>query len=89
MIKVEVTKKFRRELQKFIANNQIRVQLVSSTLKTYLNNPKHPALYTEKLKGSKMWTMRISKSSRIFFTWIDQSTALLIDIGPHDKYRQY
>lgn len=89
MIKIEFTKKFRREHQKFIANNQIIAQQVSSTLRTFLSNPKYPGLHVEKLKGVKIWTIRIDKGNRIFFSWIDQSTALLIDIGPHDKYRQY
>jgi len=43
----------------------------------------------EKLKGSLYWTIRISLSNRIFFIWIDKKTALLIDIGPHDKYRKF
>jgi len=89
MVKIELTKKFRREHQKFIANNQTRARLVSSALRIFLSNPKHPGLHTEKLKGVRMWTMRIDKANKIFFSWIDQSTALLIDIGSHDKYRQY
>lgn len=89
MIKLEITKKFQKEHKKFIVNNKIRAQLASSTLKTFINNPKYPGLHTEKLKGSRVWTIRIDKGNRIFFSWMDSTTALLIDIGPHDKYRQY
>lgn len=55
----------------------------------FVLNPKHTSLNFEKLKGSEVWTIRIDKSNRIFFYWIDDFTALFIDIGKHDKYRKY
>lgn len=54
-----------------------------------MNNPNHPSLNLEKLKGSDYWTIRIDKGNRIFFKWIDKTEALFIDIGKHDKYRKY
>ncbi len=89
MIRLEVTGNFRREHKKFIAKDQIKAQLVSSALRTFAKNPKYSSLHTEKLQGSKIWTIRISKGNRVFFYWINSSTALLVDIGPHDKYRRY
>lgn len=89
MIKVDVTAKFRREHRKFISNNQSNKQSVASTLKIFRENPQHPGLHLEKLSGSTVWTIRVDKGSRIFFYWTDKSTALLLDIGPHDKYRLY
>jgi len=55
----------------------------------FISNPAHPGLKLEKLRGTKIWTIRIDKGNRIFLTWIDKSTALFIDIGQHDKYRKY
>lgn len=89
MIDLDVTEKFRREHRKFILNNAGRKQSVASTLRTFRQNPKHPGLNLEKLQGLGTWTIRIDKGSRIFFNWTNNSTALLIDIGPHDKYRRH
>ena len=66
--------------------------LLNKTIKAvslFVRNPKHPGLKLEKLKGSSFWTIRIDRGNRIFLSWIDKKSALLIDIGKHDKYRRY
>ena len=68
------------------------LDLLNKTIKAvslFVKNPKHPSLNLEKLKGSTVWTIRIDKGNRIFCKWIDESTAIFIDIGEHDKYRKY
>ncbi len=68
------------------------LDLLNKTIKAvslFVKNPKHPSLNLEKLKGSSFWTIRIDRGNRIFFSWINKTTALFIDIGKHDKYRKY
>lgn len=75
--------------KKFLKNNRHLLDKTIKTILLFVKNPKHPSLNLEKLKGTKIWTIRIDKGNRIFFYWIDQSGALFIDIGKHDKYRKY
>lgn len=89
MIIISYSPKYLAARKKFLKNNR---QLLDKTIKAillFVKNPQHPSLNLEKLKGTKIWTIRVDKSNRIFFFWIDQSTALFIDIGKHDKYRKY
>lgn len=89
MIKIEYSTKYLSSRGKFVKNN---LDLLNKTIKAtslFVNNPKHPSLKIEKLKGSLVWTIRIDKGNRIFFYWIDNNTALFIEIGKHDKYRRY
>lgn len=89
MIQVRISQKFKESHKKFIRNNLIRTKSVDSALHYLINNPRHPSLNLEKLKGSKYWTIRIDSSNRIFFVWLEKDIVLLVDIGPHDKYRRY
>lgn len=89
MIKIQYSSRYLSSRKKFLKNN---LELLNKTIKAislFVRNPKHPSLNLEKLKGSRLWTIRIDKGNRIFFFWIDESTALFIDIGKHDKYRRY
>lgn len=89
MIRIEYSSKYISLRGKFVKSN---LDLLNKTIKAislFTKNPKRPSLNIEKLKGSRIWTIRIDKGNRIFFSWIDESTALFIDIGKHDKYRKY
>ncbi len=89
MIIIAYSSKYLAARKKFLKNNS---KLLDKTIKAiflFVKNPKHPSLNLEKLKGTKIWTIRIDTGNRIFFYWIDESTALFIDIGKHDKYRKY
>jgi len=89
MITIQYSSRYLSSRKKFLKNN---TQLLNKTIKTislFASNPKHPSLRIEKLKGSPVWTVRIDKGNRIFFSWINEKTALFIDIGQHDKYRRY
>lgn len=88
-MRIRLSTSYLRALEKFIKNNKNRFDKVKKTLTIFKNNPNHPSLHLEKLSGSEFWTIRIDKGNRIFFSWIDKSTALFIDIGKHDKYRRY
>ncbi len=89
MISLQKTSKYQRERNKFVINSVSKTNALIKTLKIFVSNPRHPSLHLEKLSGSKIWTIRIDKGNRIFFYWIDEKTVLLLDIGPHDKYRRY
>lgn len=89
MINILKTSKYERERDKFAKGNSKAANALIKTLNKFSSNPIHPSLNLEKLKGSKIWTIRIDKGSRIFFVWIDKTTALFLDIGKHDKYRRY
>lgn len=89
MIRVLKTARYERERNKFLKNNTKRTNALIGALDKFVDNPNHPSLNLEKLSGTKVWTIRIDKGNRIFFSWIDKKTALLIDIGKHDKYRRY
>lgn len=89
MITLSKTKRYQAARDIFIKNNLQRGNLLIKILSLFVQNPLHPSLNLEKLKGTKIWTIRIDKGNRIFFMWVDKQTVLLIDIGPHDKYRRY
>ena len=89
MIKIKYSPKYLSERKKFLRNNSKLLNKTIKVLLVFVKNPKHPGLNLEKLKGSHVWTIRIDRGNRIFFSWIDKKTALFIDIGKHDKYRRY
>jgi mRNA-degrading endonuclease RelE of RelBE toxin-antitoxin system len=89
MIRIDYSSRYLSSRKKFLNNN---LDLFNKTIKAislFVKNPTHPSLNLEKLKGSHIWTIRIDKGNRIFFSWVDKSTVLFLDIGKHDKYRKY
>ncbi len=89
MITLQYSSQYLTERKKFLKNNKNLLNQTVKCLKQFSTNPQHPSLNLEKLSGSKIWTIRIDRSNRIFLHYIDENTALLIDIGKHDKYRKY
>lgn len=89
MPNIQYSPRYLSSRKKFLRNNLELLAKTSKAVVLFSKNPKHPSLNLEKLKGSKIWTIRVDKGNRIFFYWIDQSTALFIDIGKHDKYKKY
>ena len=89
MMVLQFSKKYQTELEKYIKGNRKKFDVVKKTLYLFVLNQSHPSLHVEKLKGSTCWTMRLNSGDRIFFLWINKTTVLFVDIGPHDKYRKY
>ena len=89
MARIKYSLKYLSSRKKFLSNNSDLLNKTLKVISLFIKNPKFPGLNLEKLKGSKIWTIRIDKGSRIFFYWVDNFTALFIDIGKHDKYRRY
>lgn len=89
-IKLEYSSHFLSERKKYVKNNQQRFRNYKKTVTFFASIPNHPSLNTEKLKNTKgIYTIRLNKGDRIFFTWTRENVALFIDIGKHDKYRKY
>ena len=88
-MEIDLTPRYYRALRQFVKNNRSNASNIKKCLEILRENPSHPSLNLEKLSGSRLWTARIDKANRIFFFRTDSSTLILIDIGPHDKYRKY
>lgn len=88
-MQIKLSVSYYRALKSFVKNNKINAENIKKTLKLLRENPRHPSLNLEKLKSSSIWTIRIDKGNRIFFSWIDKAIVLFLDIGKHDKYRRY
>ncbi len=54
--------------------------------KIFRKNPFYPSLHTEKLepKNKELWGIRVDKSYRIIFRFVDGNTVLFLTVGPHD-----
>lgn len=75
MITITRSKRFNTEYKKFVKNNTPRAESIIKAV--------------EKLKGSNIWTIRLSEGNRLFFLWINEFVILLVDVGSHDKYKHY
>ena len=62
------------QLERFVKNNRKNAEKVKKANKLFKDDLNHPSLNLEKLKGSKVWTIRIDRGNRIFFSWINEST---------------
>lgn len=89
MIKTEYSLRYLSERKKFLKNNVKALEKTIKAIGIFVQNPKHPSLNLEKLRGTEIWTIRIDQGNRIFFNWISQESVLFIDIGSHDKYRRF
>jgi mRNA-degrading endonuclease YafQ of YafQ-DinJ toxin-antitoxin module len=88
-MQIKLSVGYYRSLKSFVKNNKINAENIKKALSLFRENPHHPSLNLEKLKGSHIWTIRIDKGNRIFFSWIDKTIVLFLDVGKHDKYRRY
>lgn len=89
MITLQYSPRYLTERKKFLKYNPHILKKTVKAIKLLSQNPHHPRLHPEKLRGSKLWAVRIDKGNRIFLSFSDGNTVLLLDIGPHDKYRKY
>ena len=86
---VRLIPRFESARKKFVKHNSRLSQQVQNALIRFVKNPKHPSLRLEKLQGSNIWTIRVDRGNRLFFTWSDSGdTAIFFLVGPHDAYRK-
>jgi mRNA-degrading endonuclease RelE of RelBE toxin-antitoxin system len=79
---------FQNKLRKFTKRNEKLSNAVKITLRKFQDNQNHPSLHLEKLSGSDIWTIRIDRGNRLFFTWSEtKDTAIFFHVGPHDAYK--
>lgn len=89
-LRIEYSNHFIDERKKYIKNNLRRFDDYDRVANLFISNPVHPSLNLEKLQNAKgIYTIRLNRGDRIFFTWKDEDTVLFIAIGKHDKYRKY
>lgn len=89
-LKLEYSNHFLSERKKYVKNSLQRFTNYKKAVTIFVSNPNHPSLNIEKLRNAKgTYTIRLSRSDRIFFVWKEESIAIFIDIGKHDKYRRY
>ncbi|MCL6635154.1 MAG: type II toxin-antitoxin system YafQ family toxin [Peptococcaceae bacterium] len=78
---------FKRSFRKTIENNRYMKKKFVETIGIFVEDPFHPALRTHKLSGrlKGLWAFSIDYDCRVIFMFLDDGSALLIDIGTHDE----
>jgi len=86
MTTIRFEESFSKNLKKFTKNNSNRANAVKKALLLFQQDSKHPSLNAEKLTGTKIWSIRIDRGNRLFFTW-SADVAVFFFVGPHDSYK--
>lgn len=89
-MRLNLTKKFRKESAKLISRNPSLRNKFSETLKLLSENPFDPNLKTHKLKGEleELWSLSLTYELRIIIQFRDINNERFIDlltIGTHDQ----
>ena len=80
-MKITETSRFRKSFEKLDSRLKKKAH---KQFKLFLDNLFYPSLNTEKLepKTSNIWSFRIDKNIRVIFTFTENETVLLLDVGP-------
>jgi len=85
-MKVFPTKSFEKSVKKMTKTER---DLINQALKRFIENPRHPSLHFEKLRGSPYRTIRVNSDIRIALIGEDDDYEL-IEVNHHDViYRRY
>jgi len=85
-MKITVTKGFEKSVKKM---SMIERSLINKALNRFIENPRHPSLHFEKLKGSPYRTIRVNSDIRIALIG-EEDNYELVDVNHHDViYRRY
>lgn len=82
----KLSNRFRKSFRKL----HLRLQeKAAEKISIFEQNPFDPRLDTHKLHGEdqETWAFSITKFYRIKFLFIDEQTAIFLEIGTHDIYR--
>ncbi len=75
--------------KKFTKRDARRVIQIDNAITYFGTDPDHPSLHLERLSGTALWTIRVNRGTRMFFTWSESGdTAIFFFVGPHDTYRR-
>lgn len=85
-MKIYLSKKFKKKLDKFYSQDKKIIELVDKQLSLFKASPTHPSLRLHKISRKKLddWSITIKGNLRIIFTFY-QEGILLVDIGSHDE----
>jgi len=86
-MKIVETNRFRKSFEKL--DQQTRKK-AHKQFQLFFRDLFHPSLHTEKLKPkqSNIWSFRVDRNFRVIFTFLNQETILVLDVGPHDIYKK-
>lgn len=83
MYKVELTTKFKKNLEKFLRKHPQYLSKIKKQLKILTDTPTQKSLRLHKLSGKDVWSISVDKSIRIIVL-IRRDVFILLDIGTHD-----
>lgn len=81
------TQRFRKSYEKLPKNIKEKAK---KQFKFFLEDMFYPSLHTEKLAphNKNIWSFRIDRNYRVIFTFMPRrDECWIIDIGPHDIYK--
>ena len=62
---------------------------VNRAVEFFRDDPRHPGLNFEKLRGGEYFSIRVNQGFRIILRALDDDGFELADLGAHDIYRRY
>jgi len=80
-LRIIKTARFQRAYDKLTDEDLLAVD---RALRLFLENPRHPGLHFEKLKGSRYRTIRVTRGRLRIVLRGDGAEMDLVDIGNHD-----
>jgi mRNA-degrading endonuclease YafQ of YafQ-DinJ toxin-antitoxin module len=87
MIRVTESPRFKRAYKHLIQGRPSLEKTFRETLLLFIQDPYDPQLATHKLKGKlkESFAFSLTWKLRVVFSFGEPGTAILEDIGPHDK----
>lgn len=83
-MKLILSKRFRRDLEKLLNSRPQLKSKVSKSLKFLQKDINHPSLRLHKLSGTNNWSISVTRNIRIIFHW-EGNNLYLLRIGTHDE----
>ncbi len=87
MIRVTESPRFKRAYKHLVQGRPALEKTFRETLLLFIQDPYDPQLATHKLKGKlkESFAFSLTWKLRVVFSFGEPGTAILEDIGPHDK----
>jgi addiction module RelE/StbE family toxin len=87
MIKLAWTKNFEKSLKRYIKKHPEKETKIKEKLKLFTEEPFSPELRNHRLSGKlkELRAIVVEYDCRIVFKFIEEDTALIIDIGSHEE----
>lgn len=83
-MKLVLSSKFQKDLDKLLTKNPQIKSKVTKTLKLMQQNIRHPSLRLHKLAGTNIWSVSVDLSIRIVF-YLSENKLFLLEIGKHNE----